>query len=183
VAVSDNNGNLIVQFGEYGNADCMGPAGPYPMSAVPLAWPSGVAASEDFIYVTDMVNNRVVQARINYLLDNMPGLTAHGLVSPAEPASRKTALSGFSLTSFPNPFTPKSRILFNLTHSSFATLDVYNVNGQRIKSLCGAMLSRGAHSFEWDGRDSKGQTMAAGVYLYRVSAQGKVLMKKTILAR
>lgn len=53
----DNAGNKILEFGGYGNFDA-GPGGP----EVPLAWPTGAAASDGFVYVLDTYNKRVVRA-------------------------------------------------------------------------------------------------------------------------
>lgn len=76
VAVIDNAGNLIVNFGSYGNFDShYSPADarePKPLiaePAIPLAWPTGAGFGRDYFYVNDTYNRRVVQVRRTYLLN------------------------------------------------------------------------------------------------------------------
>ncbi|GIW80151.1 MAG: hypothetical protein KatS3mg105_1958 [Gemmatales bacterium] len=61
VSVRDNNNNEIVGFGGYGNLDCQGPKSNEPSPSIPLGWPVAVGASDDFIYVGDCLNHRVVR--------------------------------------------------------------------------------------------------------------------------
>ncbi len=62
VSVRDNNDNEIVRFGAYGNYDDQGAPGGKAGPAIPLGWPTAVAAGEDFIYVGDQLNCRIVRA-------------------------------------------------------------------------------------------------------------------------
>ena len=180
VAVNDNNGNLITYFGEYGNPDCRGPGSAIPEPAVPLGFPVGAAATEDFVYVTDMYNNRVVQAKMNYALDNMPGLTDRG-VGVADVAAMKKD-SPHSLAASPNPFNPLSRITVSMASRGQARLSVYDVRGRLVRSLVSRVLSEGSHPFTWDARDASGRRVPAGLYVYRLEAGARVFSLKTILA-
>jgi hypothetical protein len=61
VSVRDNAGNEIVRFGGYGNFDCQGPQSLEPKPAIPLGWPVTAGASDNYIYVGDCLNHRVVR--------------------------------------------------------------------------------------------------------------------------
>ena len=63
VSVMDNEGNRILAFGTYGNRDSMGglEGDLVPTKDVPLAWASSVDANDDFIYVTDILNIRLLR--------------------------------------------------------------------------------------------------------------------------
>lgn len=61
VSVRDNAGNEILQFGQYGNFDCQGPASREPRPGIPLGWPIAVGAGERHIFVGDCLNHRVVR--------------------------------------------------------------------------------------------------------------------------
>ncbi len=68
VRVLDNSGNLICEFGGYGNFDSLfvpeGADGGKPICAgpeIPLGWPVGAASSENHVYVSDMLNRRVAR--------------------------------------------------------------------------------------------------------------------------
>lgn len=64
VALVDNAGNPILDFGAYGNFDA-GRAG----GEVPLAWPTGAAFGREHLYVNDVYNRRVVRVGLRYALE------------------------------------------------------------------------------------------------------------------
>ena len=68
VRIVDNAGNLIQQFGAYGNIDSRGPGGDSMIKtpAVPLGWPEAVGASHKAVYVSDVVNRRIVRMKKVY---------------------------------------------------------------------------------------------------------------------
>jgi hypothetical protein len=63
VSVIDNEGNTVLSFGTYGNRDSMGglKGDLVPTRGVPLAWPNSVDATDDYIYVSDIVNIRLLR--------------------------------------------------------------------------------------------------------------------------
>ena len=73
----------------------------------------------------------------------------------------------------PNPFNPSTEIRFDLARSARIELNVYDVTGRLVKRLItGAELRAGRHAVRWDGMDANQQTLASGVYFYRMSADG-----------
>lgn len=64
VAILDTNGNEIGFMGEYGNRDSAGPKSAVPGPDIPLAWPSAVGVSDQAVYVSDVLNRRIVRARL-----------------------------------------------------------------------------------------------------------------------
>jgi len=69
---------------------------------------------------------------------------------------------------YPNPFNPSTTISFSLSEAGRASLSIYNLKGQLIRSLVDGHLSAGANTLVWDGRDAMGRSVASGVYLYRL---------------
>ncbi|MRR08746.1 hypothetical protein EG831_01365, partial [bacterium] len=65
----------------------------------------------------------------------------------------------------PNPFTRETVIGYELSRSAAVTLTVYNVAGQRVRTLLDERQPIGAHAMRWDGRNDAGQKLSAGVYL------------------
>lgn len=63
VSVIDNEGNPILAFGTYGNRDSLGglPGEIVPTKDIPLAWPNSVDATDDYIYVSDILNVRLLR--------------------------------------------------------------------------------------------------------------------------
>jgi hypothetical protein len=182
VYVADNAGNTILSFGQYGNTDSRGgltgPGQTQAQPAFPLGWPIAVATSEDFIYVNDWINSRLVRVQMTYVLDNMPGLTLHGLT-----AERKVKLPGLAMTSSPNPFTPLSRVQVSLPADAAVTLAVYDLGGRLIRTLSDSRKVAGVHAFTWRGDDASGRPVSAGIYVYRLIAGKRTLIHKTILAK
>lgn len=66
IEVIDTNNNPITTFGAYGNEDSGGPNPRINKPAIPLAWPTYVAASDRYAYIADTVNRRVVRVKLNY---------------------------------------------------------------------------------------------------------------------
>jgi hypothetical protein len=68
VTVMDNAGNEILHFGTYGNRDSMGglPGELVPTKGIPLAFPNSVGATDNYIYVADMVNLRLLRMKKKY---------------------------------------------------------------------------------------------------------------------
>ncbi len=73
---------------------------------------------------------------------------------------------------YPNPFNPQTRIDYNLANEKEqeTKLTVYNISGQKIRTLVNARQSSGTYSVIWDGKDDNGNTVTSGVYIYRISS-------------
>jgi N-acetylneuraminic acid mutarotase len=85
---------------------------------------------------------------------------------------------------FPNPFNPTTTISYaiSLEHSSkYVRLDIYNLSGQKVRTLVNQEQSVGYYSTQWDGRDDIGQRVSSGPYLYRLKVGNSVLTKRMLL--
>ena len=71
---------------------------------------------------------------------------------------------------YPNPFNPSTTIGYALPEASEVALEVYNVQGQRIRELVGGRQPAGWHAVVWDGRNSNGKPVPSGVYVVRMTA-------------
>ena len=68
----------------------------------------------------------------------------------------------------PNPFNPMTTIKFSITDPVYLELAIFNVRGEKIRTLVSEMRTPGIYSEVWDGRDDSGGRAASGVYLYRL---------------
>lgn len=84
---------------------------------------------------------------------------------------------------YPNPFNPGTVISFRTTKRTQATLLVYNLLGQKVRTLLDEPVDAGTVSVTWDGRDDGGREAAAGVYFYRLTAGEAQQSKKMMLLR
>ncbi len=74
------------------------------------------------------------------------------------------------VSSHPNPFNPSCEIRFTMPEDAEVSVEIYDLQGRRVRSILNANAYAGHHSVRWDGRNGDGQMVAAGVYLARVKA-------------
>ena len=67
---------------------------------------------------------------------------------------------------YPNPFNPETNIVITLNQPKKISLQIYDINGRLIKTLYSGFKEQGNHSFIWNGRNSKNNLVASGVYFY-----------------
>lgn len=72
---------------------------------------------------------------------------------------------------YPNPFTEKTTINYQLTVNGRVTLKIFDILGREIKVLVDEYRSAGPHSAEWDGADSKGEKVSSGTYFYQIRGE------------
>lgn len=82
---------------------------------------------------------------------------------------------------YPNPFNGSTSIEYYLPRASTVRLEVFNVAGQQITGFFSAkMLNAGKHLYVWDGKDAAGNSLASGIYFYRISAGDFVATKRML---
>jgi hypothetical protein len=87
---------------------------------------------------------------------------------------------------YPNPFNPVTTITFGIPQSGTGkqtTLTVYNILGQKVITLIDRKLNAGYHTVEWNGTNRQGNTVATGLYFYRLRSDNHMLVKKMILLK
>jgi len=91
--------------------------------------------------------------------------------SVAEWPSSDTVPTRFSLGhNYPNPFNPVTEIPYQLPRESKVEICVYNLLGQKVRTLVDEVQEAGYYRARWDGRDDFGREVASGVYLCRMEA-------------
>ena len=71
---------------------------------------------------------------------------------------------------YPNPFNPVTTIEYSLPERSHVTIEVYNIIGQKIRTLVDREESAGSYTVSWNGTNSADVSVSTGVYLYRFQA-------------
>ena len=88
------------------------------------------------------------------------------------------------LQNYPNPFNPETTINFTLSLESILRIDIYNLKGQRIKTLIDdEQLSAGTYSITWNGINEQGQSVASGVYFTRVKTNNDTQVLKMLMMK
>ncbi|MEA1981355.1 MAG: M6 family metalloprotease domain-containing protein, partial [candidate division Zixibacteria bacterium] len=84
---------------------------------------------------------------------------------------------------YPNPFNPKTSINFTLNRNAYATLNVYNILGEKVKTIIDDNLIAGEFNIEWDAIDDNGNKLSSGIYLYRLKVGEQIESKKMVLLK
>ena len=84
---------------------------------------------------------------------------------------------------FPNPFNPSTEIRFDLPENDNVTLAVYNMMGQKIKTLTSGNMSPGYHSIIWNGTNDAGAKVATGMYFYSINTSSFQSIKKMLFLK
>jgi len=103
----------------------------------------------------------------------------------SQEAAKEAALpEGYSLSqNYPNPFNPDTRLDYTVPRSEHVTIDIFNINGQKVRTLVDETVAAGQHSVVWDAKSDSGERVASGVYLYRLVAGEVVASKKMTLVK
>jgi len=83
----------------------------------------------------------------------------------------------------PNPFNPSTRIDFALKEEGKVLLEVFNVKGQKVKTLVNGIKSSGNHTTIWNGKDEMGKSVSSGIYYYKMKTKSDLELKKMLLMK
>lgn len=127
----------------------------------------GVDALENHIYLGN--NERGLLIYRNDLLTN---------IRDNEEKEEKH-LKTFQLAqNYPNPFNPSTNILYNLPSGGLVSLELYNIHGQKVKTLVNNFQEKGRHQVTFSGVN-----LSSGVYFYQLKIGGYSATKKMILIK
>ncbi|MCF7793961.1 MAG: lamin tail domain-containing protein [Candidatus Cloacimonetes bacterium] len=90
-----------------------------------------------------------------------------------------TSLEG----NYPNPFNPTTTIAFGLNQDETVDLVIYNIKGEKVRTLVSGELEAGYHNILWNGKDDSGKQTSSGVYFYKMKAGTYQSTKKMILMK
>ncbi len=125
-------------------------------------------------YVTNVYYDLYESAPSNTITVN---ITSDGseVIIPAE----VTSLGG----NYPNPFNPQTTIRYSVKNPSRVNITVYNLKGEKVRTLVNEHKGNGFYSAVWNGRDEAGKAVSSGVYLYRMQADGFSSTRRMILMK
>jgi flagellar hook assembly protein FlgD len=95
------------------------------------------------------------------------------------PVVTQTALKG----NYPNPFNPETSIAFDLANEEHVSIDIYNIKGQKVKTLANDRFGVGSHSIVWNGKDDSGKNVGSGIYFYNMKSGKYTSTRKMILMK
>ncbi len=84
---------------------------------------------------------------------------------------------------YPNPFNPETTISFSLHKQGKAKLEIFNIKGQKVRTLLDDTVTSGLHNIVWNGNNDDHKSVGSGVYFYRLTAGHLIGTKKMILIK
>lgn len=84
---------------------------------------------------------------------------------------------------YPNPFNPSTVIGYSLSQRSMVEINVFNVLGQKIRTLENGWQPAGVYQTTWDGNDFSGRSVSTGVYFYQIKAGEFSQTRKMVLMK
>lgn len=88
-----------------------------------------------------------------------------------------------NVMNYPNPFNPETNIVFYLEEAGDVTIDIYNVKGQRIRTLNNFFPNKGKLTITWDGKNDEGKSSGSGVYFYRIETPSFTAVRKMMMLK
>ena len=119
-------------------------------------WPDGHQTEQADLDLAQLNQRRVV------LRDRPTAIASEA--NPVIPTVYRLGLG------YPNPFNARVTIPVDVPRESTVHLEVFNISGQRVRSLIQDVLLAGTHRIIWNGRDANGQLVGTGVYILRMQA-------------
>ena len=129
--------------------------------------------------------NNPVDKQYSRNLKTGDGIELYRLSGAVTSVPRVPVPSGFSLSeNYPNPFNPSTTIGFLVPKAGKVSLVIYDLLGNRVRTLVDGDFPAGPGTARWDGRDARGRQVSSGVYFYQLRAGSDlVAVKKMILAK
>jgi ligand-binding sensor domain-containing protein len=129
----------------------------------------------------DMVYTITIDKNQNKWIGSWNGMAIYRSwgVQVSVDTSRTTRL----LHPFPSPFNDATRIVFSVAQPAHAQLNVFNLLGQKVKTLVNGELLAGQHALLWDGTNESGERVATGAYFCRLQIGDFSAVKRVVMVR
>ena len=151
-------------------------AAPQPLVEGWVRLGSGEPVVNAQVAIFDLANLR--QGAVAYARTDAAG---HFALSVAMPTSRIVPQHFALGQNYPNPFNPSTVIPYKLAEAAHVRLEIFNLLGQRLATLVDGQRSAGSHTAMWDATDAGGRAVGAGVYIYRMSSEGRSISRRMVL--
>ena len=84
---------------------------------------------------------------------------------------------------YPNPFNPDTKINFSIPKSGNVKIEIFNILGQKVRTLLDQEFNAGSYSSTWNGRNDFGKQLSSGTYFYSIETGSFRMTKKMILMK
>ena len=84
---------------------------------------------------------------------------------------------------YPNPFNPTLNVLVSIPYESFLNVEIFDLNGKKIKTLFNEKVNQGNVNLEWDGLSDNGANISSGVYFVMTKFNNQTITKKVTMLK
>ncbi|MDY0151520.1 MAG: choice-of-anchor J domain-containing protein [Candidatus Cloacimonas sp.] len=149
---------------------------------VPAAWTeyiydlSSYDGQSIYIAIRNVSNDKFIFFVDDFSLHSVGGSV--GIEDGLAPVA-VTELKG----NYPNPFNPETTIRYSMKDNSPVNIEIYNLKGQKVKTLVNETKAAGDYSVVWKGLDDNNRAVSSGVYFFKMSAGKYSSTKKMIMMK
>jgi|GEM_PF-1469444 len=139
------------------------------------------AVAEPFLFQIQSILDEITPLQDSVLVE-LTGLYGH-LTGVEAGAGTDQLPREPALACYPNPFNAATQIQFTLPRSGRVALEIYNISGQRVRTLMNTTAGAGRHRIRWDGSDDRGMRVSSGLYFCRLETDTRARTAKLVLLR
>jgi len=147
-------------------------------------WFPGDPIEGDYVFWDfpgDHFSHFVIQAHRALRFIDEAFATAPVAVEPTDESA--TPRPSIALSIQPNPFNPRTRIVFDLNRAQRTRVTIHDLAGRCLHELVAGDLAAGAHELIWQGTDDRGRAMPSGIYLARIETESQTVLGEMTLVR
>jgi len=135
-----------------------------------------------FIEPIFLESSATIKARA-YKADWLPSEIAEAQYEIVTSVEETPQLTFLNIRLYPNPFNPATNIEFSLARPDLINLEIYDIRGQKVKTLINSEYAAGTYQIIWNGRNDQDKEVSSGVYFYRLTGRefestGKMILLK-----
>ncbi len=178
--------SLWSSVGELANGLVVSESWAYRKKVISVINPEAPVAKESIAGFSDVAVCGFDGGRDVICVDSAPGVRVYRndiLITNVAENDRQSPNDFILYQNYPNPFNSDTKIRYQLAAAVKVRLSVYNLVGQKIRTLVNSKQQAGNYSITWDGRDDAGNPVASGLYFYRFESEKLVKTSKMLLLR
>ena len=147
--------------------------------------------ANEFVKVGDIYNHRqtwdlevIPQSEDNFtvLLCSTRGIDVYSCQATPNGNLDITPVT-LNASNYPNPFNPETTISYDISQQGNVSVDIYNIKGQKVKSLLNETQEAGQHKVMWQGDNETGKKVSSGTYFYKIKSDGEEIVNKMLLLK
>ena len=186
--VVDSAGNVMNSGGPYSTAgeivdvDCQLAEGDYTFTIYDAYGDGICCAYGEGFYTLSLEGEVIFDGNGEFLTEESTSFTVESGTGVGDDSA--PILTATLNQNFPNPFNPTTTINFSIPEGGSNTeLVVFNVKGQKVKSLINDVLPTDNYDVVWNGQDDTGNEVSSGLYFYKLTNGNFISTKKMMLMK